>query len=51
MKPNVTVTHNFPEVALEKLRSRAEVFYNDSGNSLSSAELIDRAGKSDAMVS
>ena len=51
MKPKVTVTHNFPEVALEKLRSRAEVFYNDSGNSLSSAELIDRAGKSDAMVS
>ena len=51
MKPNVTVTHNFPEVALEKLRSRAEVFYNDSGNSLSSSELIDRAGKSDAMVS
>ena len=51
MKPKVTVTHNFPEVALEKLRSRAEVFYNDSGNSLSSSELIDRAGKSDAMVS
>jgi glyoxylate reductase len=51
MKPNVTVTHNFPEVALEKLRSRAEVFYNDSGNSLSPADLIDRAGKSDAMVS
>jgi glyoxylate reductase len=51
MKPTVTVTHNFPEVALEKLRSRAEVFYNDSGSSLSPAELIDRAGKSDAMVS
>jgi glyoxylate reductase len=51
MKPTVTVTHNFPEVALEKLRSRAEVFYNDSGSSLSLAELIDRAGKSDAMVS
>ena len=51
MKPNVTVTHNFPEVALEKLRSRAEVFYNDSGNSLSPADLIDCAGKSDAIVS
>jgi glyoxylate reductase len=51
MKPKVTVTHNFPEVALEKLRSRAEVFYNDSGSSLSPAELIDRAGKSDAIVS
>jgi glyoxylate reductase len=51
MKPKVTVTHNFPEVALEKLRSRAEVFYNDSGQSLSSTDLIDRAGKSDAMVS
>ena len=51
MKPTVTVTHNFPEVALEKLRSRAEVLYNDSGNSLSAADLIDRAGKSQAMVS
>jgi glyoxylate reductase len=51
MKPIVTVTHNFPEVALEKLRSRAEVLYNDSGNSLSSADLIDRAGKSQAMIS
>ena len=51
MKPTVTVTHIFPEVALEKLRSRAEVLYNDSGNSLSSADLIDRAGKSQAMIS
>ena len=51
MKPIVTVTHNFPEVALEKLRSRAEVFYNDSGSSLSPAELIDLAGKSQAMIS
>ena len=51
MKPTVTVTHNFPEVALEKLRSRAEVLYNDSGNSLSPAELIKHAGKSQAFVS
>jgi glyoxylate reductase len=51
MKPTVTVTHNFPEVALEKLRDRAEVLYNDSGNSLSSADLIDRAGKSQAFIS
>jgi glyoxylate reductase len=51
MKPTVTVTHNFPEVALEKLRSRAEVIYNDSGNSLSPADLADRAGKSQAMIS
>jgi glyoxylate reductase len=51
MKPIVTVTHNFPEVALEKLRSRAEVFYNDSGNSMSPADLVDRAGKSQAMIS
>jgi glyoxylate reductase len=51
MKPTVTVTHNFPEVALEKLRSRAEVFYNNSGKSMSPADLIDRAGKSDAIVS
>ncbi len=51
MKPIVTVTHNFPELALKKLRSRAEVFYNDSGSSLSPAELIDRVGKSQALVS
>ena len=51
MKPTVTVTHNFPEAALEKLRDRAEVLYNDSGNSLSAADLIDRAGKSQAMIS
>jgi len=51
MKPTVTVTHNFPEVALEKLRDRAEVLYNDSGSSLSSTDLIDRAGKSQALIS
>jgi glyoxylate reductase len=51
MKPIVTVTHNFPEVALEKLRSRAEVLYNDSGKSLSPADLIDRAGESQAFIS
>ena len=51
MKPIVTVTHNFPEVALEKLRSRAEVLYNDSGESLNPSDLIDRAGKSQAMIS
>ena len=49
--PTVTVTHNFPEVALEKLRSRTEVLYNSSGNSLTPAELIDRAGKSHAIIS
>lgn len=51
MKPTVTVTHNFPEVALEKLKDRAEVLYNDSGSSLSSTDLIDRAGKSQALIS
>ena len=51
MKPTVTVTHNFPEVALEKLRDRAEVLYNDSGSSLSSTDLVDRAGKSQALIS
>jgi glyoxylate reductase len=51
VKPTVTVTHNFPEVALEKLRSRAEVIYNDSGNSMNSTDLIDRAGKSQALIS
>ncbi len=47
----VTVTHNFPEVALEKLRDRAEVLYNDSGNSLSAADLIERAGRSQVLIS
>lgn len=51
MKPTVTVTHNFPEVALEKLRSHTKVLYNDSGHSLNSADLVDRAGKSQALVS
>ena len=51
MKPTVTVTHNFPEVALEKLRSRTEVLYNSSGSSLTAAELVDRAGKSHALIS
>ena len=51
MKPTVTVTHNFPVVALEKLRDRAEVLYNDSGNSLSAAALIERAGRSQALIS
>ena len=51
MKPIVTVTHNFPEVALKELRSRTEVLYNSSGNSLTPAELIDRAGKSHALIS
>lgn len=51
MKPTVSVTHNFPEVALEKLRSRAEVLYNDSGKSLSSAQLAEYAGKSRAVIS
>ncbi|MDH3256986.1 MAG: D-glycerate dehydrogenase [Nitrospinota bacterium] len=51
MKPTITVTHNFPEVALEKLRSRAEVLYNDSGNSLSPTDLVDRAGQSQALIS
>ena len=51
MKPIVTVTHNFPKAALEKLKGRAQVIYNDSGNSLSSADLINRAGKSHALIS
>ena len=51
MKPTVTVTHNFPEVALEKLRSRAEVLYNDSGNSLSADQLREHTGKSQALIS
>ena len=49
--PTVTVTHNFPKVALDKLRSRTEVLYNSSGNSLTPKELIDRAEKSHAIIS
>lgn len=51
MKPTVTVTNNFPEVALEKLKSRAEVLYNGSGESMSPADLSAHARKSDAMIS
>ncbi len=51
MKPIVTVTQNFPNGALEKLRAHTQVIYNDSGSSLSSADLVDRAGKSHALIS
>lgn len=50
MKPTVAVTHIFSEPALEVLRSRFNVQYNDSGNSLSPAELIQRAESSQAMI-
>jgi len=50
MKPTVAVTHIFPEPALEVLRSRFNVRYNGSGNSLSSADLIQRAESSQAMI-
>ena len=50
MKPTVAVTHIFPEPALEVLRSRFNVQYNDSGSSLSPAELIRYAESSQAMV-
>jgi len=51
VKPTVTVTNNFPKVALDQLRSRTEVIYNDSGNPLNHRDLIDRAGKSHALIS
>ncbi len=51
MKPTVAVTHIFPPLALEKLRGRTEVLYNDSKNSLTAGRLRDYAGKSQAMVS
>ena len=51
MKPTVAVTQIFPSVALEKLRSRAEVIYNDSGKSLDSARLEELASQSQAIIS
>ncbi|CCQ90632.1 Glyoxylate reductase [Nitrospina gracilis 3/211] len=50
MKPVVTVTNIFSETALERLRQRCHVVYNDSGASLPVAELKQRAAESDAMV-
>ncbi|NIP99354.1 MAG: D-glycerate dehydrogenase [Nitrospinaceae bacterium] len=50
MKPTVTVTDIFPEVALDKLRSRVEVLYNDSGSPLSPLELSEYAKKSQALI-
>jgi len=50
MKPTVSVTHIFPDPALEVLRSRFNVKYNDSGNSLSPEELIQWAESSQAMI-
>lgn len=51
MKPTVAVTHIFPPVALEKLKRRAEVLYNDSENSLTAAQLGDWAAQSAALIS
>ncbi len=51
MKPTVAVTHIFPQIALEKLKSRAEVLYNDSGSSLIADRLREYAGKSVALIS
>ncbi|MGP0565957.1 MULTISPECIES: 2-hydroxyacid dehydrogenase [unclassified Nitrospina] len=50
MKPVVTVTNIFSETALERLRQRCQVVYNDSGASLPVSDLKQRAAESDAMV-
>ncbi|MGP0628343.1 2-hydroxyacid dehydrogenase [Nitrospina sp. 32_T5] len=50
MKPVVTVTNIFSETALERLRQRCQVVYNDSGASLHVSDLKQRAAESDAMV-
>ncbi|WP_282012006.1 2-hydroxyacid dehydrogenase [Nitrospina watsonii] len=50
MKPVVSITHIFPDPALNRLRERFEVHYNDSGQSLSAGELQNRAAESDAMI-
>lgn len=50
MKPIVSVTNIFPDPALDRLRERFELNYNDTGRSLSAQELKDRAADSDAMI-
>jgi len=50
MKPIVTVTGIFPEIALEKLKIHCDIKTNDSGNSHSTEELVALAKSSSALI-
>jgi len=50
MKPKVAVTNVFPDIALEKLKTRCEIRYNESGRSLTADELAENAEWADVLV-
>ena len=50
MKPVVSVTNIFPEVALKKLSAQCDLRLNESGISLNAEELRVRAAQSTAMI-
>ena len=50
MKPVVTVTGIFPEIALEKLKNHCDIETNDSGDSYSREELVAWAKSSSALI-
>ena len=51
MKPIVAVTNIFPQIALDKLSSTCDLKINQSGNSLTKKELLQRFSESDAIIS
>ncbi len=50
MKPKVAITNIFPDIALEKLKTRCDIQYNDSGKSLTTEELGVLAASCQALV-
>ena len=51
MKPIVAVTNVFPQIALDKLSSTCDLKINQSGNSLTKEELLQKFSESDAIIS
>ena len=51
MKPIVAVTNIFPQIALDKLSSTCDLKINQSGNSLTKVELLQKFSESDAIIS
>ena len=51
MKPIVAVTNIFPQIALDKLSSTCDLKINQSGNSLTKEELLQKFSESDAVIS
>jgi len=51
MKPIVAVTNIFPQIALDKLSSTCDLKINQSGNSLTKEELLQKFSESDAIIS